>query len=92
MRVFFSKVNRKGQVTIPKVVRDSRGIEPGVIVTFITEDDGSVGLIIPRYRTVASLAGAAGALTEPRTWDEMRRIAREDREARWEYLTGAADE
>jgi len=31
------------------------------------------------YPTVASLAGAAGSLKQPMSWDEMRDIAREDR-------------
>lgn len=79
MTVFFSTVTSKGQVTIPKDVRDRLGISTGATVSFVLENDGTVKLTIPQYPTVASLVGAAGSLPEPRSWDEMRDIAREDR-------------
>lgn len=34
--------------------------------------------ILNRYPTIASLAGSAGALPQPLSWSEMRRIAHED--------------
>jgi AbrB family looped-hinge helix DNA binding protein len=82
MTVFFSTVTSKGQVTIPKDVRDRLGISTGATVSFIVENDGTVRLSIPQYSTIASLAGAAGSLREPHSWDEMREIAREDRSSR----------
>ncbi|MGH2485219.1 MAG: AbrB/MazE/SpoVT family DNA-binding domain-containing protein [Ktedonobacterales bacterium] len=79
MTTYFSTVTSKGQVTIPKVVRERLGISTGASVGFVVESDGTVKLTIPRYSTVASLVGAAGSLPDPRSWDEMRDIAREDR-------------
>ena len=79
MTTYFSTVTSKGQVTIPKVVRERLGIATGATVGFVVEGDGTVRLTIPRYSTVASLAGAAGTLAEPRSGEEMRDIAREDR-------------
>lgn len=79
MTTYFSTVTSKGQVTIPKDVRDRLGISTGATVSFVVESDGTVKLTIPQYPTVASLAGAAGSLPKPLPWDEMRDIAREDR-------------
>jgi hypothetical protein len=63
-------------------VRDRLGLSAGATVSFTLEDDETVKLTSPHYPTVASLAGAAGSLSEPRSWDEMRDIAREDRTQR----------
>lgn len=40
-----SRVTRKGQVTIPKRVREHLGIEPGSIVEFELADDGRIVLV-----------------------------------------------
>lgn len=37
-----SRVTRKGQVTIPKAIREEMGIEPGDEVTFTETDEGVV--------------------------------------------------
>jgi antitoxin PrlF len=37
-----SKLTRKGQVTIPKPVRDQLGIGPGSQIVFRRADDGSI--------------------------------------------------
>jgi AbrB family looped-hinge helix DNA binding protein len=39
------KVTSKGQVTIPKAVREYLGIEPGSVVSFRRAEDGSVMLV-----------------------------------------------
>jgi antitoxin PrlF len=46
----------KGQVTIPKVVRDHLKLETGARVDFVIEDDGSV-VLRPVTRHVHELAG-----------------------------------
>jgi AbrB family looped-hinge helix DNA binding protein len=40
-----SRVTRKGQVTIPKRVREYLGIEPGSVVDFEVADDGRIVLV-----------------------------------------------
>jgi AbrB family looped-hinge helix DNA binding protein len=37
-----SKITSKGQVTIPKKVRESLGLEPGDFITYEIADDNSV--------------------------------------------------
>ena len=72
-------VSSKGQVVIPKAVREHLGIERGDKITFVLETAGKVALKAMKYPTVASLRGAAGRLPIPLDWEEMRQIAREDR-------------
>jgi AbrB family looped-hinge helix DNA binding protein len=58
-------VTSKGQVTIPKPVRDHLGIGPGSQVTFRRADDGSIVIAKadatePQASRLASLRGHAG--------------------------------
>jgi antitoxin PrlF len=78
MKEIVSTLTSKGQVTIPIEIRKQLGLATGMRFAFVIDDDGNVSLRPPTYPTIASLAGAAGKLPEPMTWDEMRRIARED--------------
>ncbi|HEV7127179.1 MAG TPA: type II toxin-antitoxin system PrlF family antitoxin [Ktedonobacterales bacterium] len=78
MQEFPSTITSKGQVTIPKAVRERLGLSAHDRIVFVIEDDGTVTLRVPQYPTVASLAGAAGSLERKVTWAEMREIARED--------------
>lgn len=79
MREIVSTITSKGQVTIPKDVREHLGISTNDRIAFVIEDDGTVRLHALQYPTVASLRGAAGMLPEPLSWEDMREIAREDR-------------
>ena len=74
-----STITSKGQVTIPAEVRRHLGVGQGDKLSFVIGDDGSIALKSPKYPNVAALAGAAGTLSEPMTWDQMREIAREER-------------
>jgi antitoxin PrlF len=58
-----SRVTRKGQVTIPKRVRDHLGIEPGSVVDFELGADGRIVLTV------------AGAATKPSRFERIRGIA-----------------
>ena len=70
-------VTSKGQVTIPKTVRDRLGIGPGSKVSFDLRSDGEVVLVYeggPRPRSrIASLLGSAGP---GMTTDELMALTR----------------
>jgi AbrB family looped-hinge helix DNA binding protein len=78
MKELVATVSSKGQVVIPAEVRKHLGLERGDKLLFVLEAEGRVVLQTPQYPTVASLRGAAGTLAQPRSWAEMRRMARED--------------
>jgi antitoxin PrlF len=59
-----SRVTRKGQVTIPKRVRDHLGIEPGSVVDFELGADGRIVLV------------KAGAAPKPSRFERIRGIAK----------------
>jgi AbrB family looped-hinge helix DNA binding protein len=90
MKEILSTITSKGQVTIPKDVRDQLGLKTHDKIAFVIEGDGTVHLRVPRFPTVASLVGIAGTLERPVSWDEMRRIGREDALAK--KATGATGE
>jgi AbrB family looped-hinge helix DNA binding protein len=79
MKEIISTITSKGQVTIPAEVRKYLGLETNDKIAFVIDDKGSVRLRVPRYPTVASLRGAAGSLKEPLPWEEVQKIAYEDR-------------
>lgn len=78
MTEVLTTVTSKGQVTLPAAIRRHLGVSANDKVAFVIEADGSVRVRVPRYPTIASLRGAAGSLPHPLSWQEMRRIARED--------------
>ena len=74
-----TKVTSKGQVTIPKAVRDFLGIGPGSKVEFRRVADGSV-VVVPLEKRrpesrFAQLRGQAGA---GMTTDEIMALTRGD--------------
>jgi AbrB family looped-hinge helix DNA binding protein len=81
MNNFQARVTSDGRVTIPAKVRKRLGLEPGLTVAFMIDEEGNVSLR-RTYPTIASLAGAAGKLSKPMTWKKMRRIAIEGYVAR----------
>jgi antitoxin PrlF len=58
-----SRVTRKGQVTIPKRVRDHLGIEPGSVVDFDLGADGRIVLTVVGANP--SRAGSSGSAGSP---------------------------
>lgn len=56
MNAFVSTMTQKGQVTIPKIVRDSLHLITGDRIEFIFNDRGEV-VIKPVTRKVAEVAG-----------------------------------
>ncbi len=68
-----STVTSKGQITIPKMVRERLHLEPGDKVYFDVKDDGSVSLVT-RKHPVESLFGLlkdSAKLKRPITIAEM---------------------
>jgi antitoxin PrlF len=79
MKEIVSTISSQGQITVPAEVRRHLGVAANEKVAFVIDEEGTVRLVAPRFPTVASLAGAAGSLAKPVSWNEMRQIAREDR-------------
>ena len=79
MKEIISTITSKGQVTIPAEVRKYLGIATKDKIGFVFDDEGVVRLRVPRYPTIASLRGAAGRLNKPLSWQEIQKIAHEDR-------------
>ncbi len=74
-------VTSKGQVTIPKPIRDYLGIEPGSVVNFRRADDGNI--IIEKAdgtRPPSRFAKAVGSAGPGLTTDELMQLLRGDPE------------
>ena len=72
-RMAVSSVTSKGQITIPKRVRDRLRLRPGDKVDFRIEDDGSVRFY-PISRKVADVFGAfANKAKRAKSIEEMNR-------------------
>jgi AbrB family looped-hinge helix DNA binding protein len=72
-----SKVGPKGQVVIPKPMRDRLGLGPGDEVVFVLDGDE---VRVRRARGMASLAGALGGLGLRAELEAERRHEREREE------------
>ena len=65
-----AKLTSKGQVTIPKAVREAMGIDRGSSVQFFVREDGVVELT-PKTRDLLSLAGVLAVETAALSVEEM---------------------
>jgi AbrB family looped-hinge helix DNA binding protein len=76
-----TRVGQKGQVVIPKPLRDRFGIQPGVEVVFVAEDDG---VRVQRARGLRELGGvfAGSELREELDGERRRDEEREQRRPR----------
>ena len=63
-------ITSKGQITLPKALRDELHLEPGDRVEFIVEVDGGVRMI-PRKASVKQLKGMLPKPKRPITLEEM---------------------
>lgn len=76
-----SKVTSKGQITVPKAVRDALGIETGDEIVFRVEGGRAVLAKNPDFLDLAgSIQVPAGKRNA--TWDDVLRRTRGDRAAR----------
>jgi antitoxin PrlF len=73
-----SRVTRKGQVTIPKRVREHLGLEPGSVVDFELAADGRVVLTRPGASPPSRFARMRGIATVKMTTDEIMALTRGD--------------
>jgi antitoxin PrlF len=74
-----TRVTRKGQVTIPKPLRDYLGITPGTMVEFRRADDGSI--VIEKAdgtRQPSRFAKLVGVAGPGLSTDEIMAITRGD--------------
>jgi antitoxin PrlF len=74
-------VTSKGQVTIPKKVRDHLGIRPGTAVDFELTADGRVVLAKaagPKAREASPFARVRGSATAKLSTDEIMALTRGD--------------
>jgi AbrB family looped-hinge helix DNA binding protein len=74
----FTTLTQKGQVTIPKHVRDSLGLKPHDKVEIVVEGDEA--RLRKKGKTIAEVVGTLPQLDVP--VEEMGRIAREERAIR----------
>ena len=67
-----AKLTSKGQITVPKAVRDTLSLKPGDQVLFRVEDNRA---IIARTKDFLDLAGSVAVPPgkRGRDWDEIRR-------------------
>jgi AbrB family looped-hinge helix DNA binding protein len=68
------RVGPKGQVVVPKKIRDKLGIEPGDEMV-VSEQDGEVR--VRKHLTLQELRGILGPPTGMADWDEEKRRERE---------------
>jgi antitoxin PrlF len=69
-----TKMTAKGQVTIPKRLRDYLGLKPGSEVEFVVNDDGRVALGSKEKRPRGRFDAIRGTLDLEMTTDEFVRF------------------
>jgi antitoxin PrlF len=65
-----AKLTTKGQITIPKPIREALGVDAGDRVVFLVREDGVVEMR-PRTRDLLSLAGMLTPLRRGISVEEM---------------------
>ena len=74
-----SRVTRKGQVTIPKRVREHLGLQPGSVVEFELADDGRIVPVKAGAKPEPSrFARVRGTATVKMTTDQIMALLRGD--------------
>ena len=70
-----SKMNKRGQVTVPKAIREALGVGPGDKLRYAIVDDGV--LVLP-VRPTSSLFGMLPYDGPPISLEEIARVMGED--------------
>ncbi len=68
-------ITSKGQITIPKQIRDFLCVESGDRIQFLPNDDGGVS-ILPATKDITSLEGIVPKPLKPVTVESMNRTIR----------------
>ncbi len=68
-------VTSKGQVTIPKEIREKLNLQSGDKIKFLTDDQGRVS-IFPATKSVTILKGMVPKQKAPVTVDEMNKTVK----------------
>jgi antitoxin PrlF len=71
-----TKITTKGQVTIPKRLRDHLGLKPGSSVEFELAADGRVFLETHQRALTSKFAGLRGSAKSGMTTDEVMALTR----------------
>jgi AbrB family looped-hinge helix DNA binding protein len=74
-----ARIYKKGQVTIPKAVRDATGIQIGDRVIVEAREDE---IVVRRPHGVLEFEPPSARRGDTSSWSDARRAAREDRIAR----------
>lgn len=72
------RMTSKGQVTIPKRIRDHLGLKPGSEVEFTIVSEGKIGLKTFEKPSESRFAAIRGSLNLGMTTDEFMRMVRGD--------------
>jgi antitoxin PrlF len=70
-----STLTRKGQVTIPKEIRDRLGIKEGEKVIFVMRDDEVILKVVKG--TILDLRGSVRRSASPEDFEKIRQSAKE---------------
>ena len=70
------RMTSKGQVTIPKRIRDHLGLKPGSEVEFTIAGEGKIGLVAADKRTRSRFAALRGTLGPGMSADELMKLTR----------------
>ena len=71
-----TKMTSKGQVTIPKRLRDYLGLKPGAVIDFELSQDGQVFLKTHREAPESRFARLRGSAKPGMTTDELMALTR----------------
>lgn len=77
MESAIAQITTKGQVTIPRVIREALGLSQGDQVIFVQDGDRAV-LIPLRQRPLSELLGALPASRPDVGMDDIRQVVRQE--------------
>jgi AbrB family looped-hinge helix DNA binding protein len=70
--MYKAKVTSKGQITIPRQVRDAMGLKATEKVAFFEVEDGE--FIVRRVGSIMEMEGCLAGFAAPKTDEEMNRL------------------